>query len=189
MYLFFDTETTGLPRSWNAPVTALDNWPRLVQIAWLQYDATGKMVAEGNYIIYPEGFSIPHEASKIHGISTERAKDEGVALKKVLEEFAWLVNASNFLVAHNMGFDEKIVGAEFLREKITNSLFQTERLCTMKASTNYCQLPGNYGYKWPKLSELHIKLFDVDFQEAHNAAVDIMACAKCFWELRRRGII
>jgi len=30
MYLFFDTETTGLPRNWKAPVTDLDNWPRMV---------------------------------------------------------------------------------------------------------------------------------------------------------------
>ena len=38
MYLFFDTETTGLPRSWKAPITDSNNWPRLVQIAWLVFD-------------------------------------------------------------------------------------------------------------------------------------------------------
>ena len=189
MYLFFDTETTGLPGVWNAPVSDLDNWPRLVQIAWLQCDNKGKKILEQDYIIKPEGFTIPRDASQIHGISTERAQKEGIALKKVLEEFSRLINESSFLVAHNISFDEKIVGAEFLREGIRNSLFQTERLCTMEASTNYCKLPGNYGYKWPKLSELHFKLFDDEFKEAHNAAVDIAACAKCFWELKRKGII
>lgn len=189
MYLFFDTETTGLPRSWKAPVSDLNNWPRLVQIAWLQYDGKGNKISGQDYIIKPEGFTIPHEASQVHGITTERAMQEGAALNKVLEEFAGLINASSFLVAHNMNFDEKIVGAEFLRGSISNRLFETQRLCTMKASTNYCQLPGNYGYKWPRLSELHIKLFDADFEEAHNASVDIEACAKCFWELKRRGVL
>ncbi len=189
MYLFFDTETTGLPKSWKAPVSDLNNWPRLVQIAWLQYDDKGNKVSGKDYIIKPDGWTIPEEASRVHGISTERAEKEGVELKMVLDEFAKLIEESNYLVAHNMSFDEKIIGAEFLREGITNSLFQTERLCTMHASTKYCKLPGNYGYKWPKLSELHIKLFDVDFEEAHNASVDIEACAKCFWELKRRDII
>ncbi len=189
MYLFFDTETTGIPKNWKAPLSDLNNWPRLVQIAWLQHDNKGNKVSEQAYIIYPEGFTIPHEAAEVHGISTERARQEGVALKKVLDEFARLIDEARYVVAHNMGFDEKIIGAEFLRKEINNSLFQTERMCTMKASTDYCKLPGNYGYKWPKLSELHIKLFDEDFEEAHNAAVDIEACAKCFWELKRRGII
>jgi DNA polymerase III epsilon subunit-like protein len=189
VYLFFDTETTGLPLSWNAALSDLDNWPRLVQIAWQRYDGKGAKVSEGDYIIYPEGFTIPKDASRVHGISTARARQEGTSLNKVLEEFSGMINASRYLVAHNMGFDEKIVGAEFLRQRIGNSLFQRERLCTMRASTEFCQMPGNYGYKWPKLAELYRILFDEDFREAHNAAVDIEACAKCFWELRRRGIM
>ena len=189
MYLFFDTETTGLPGNWNAPVTDLDNWPRLVQIAWLQYDHKGRKVSGRDYIIKPEGFTILDEASQIHGISTDRALQEGVSLQKVLEEFSSMIDESTFLVAHNMSFDEKIVGAEFLRQRVKNSFSETERICTMKATTDYCKLPGKYGYKWPKLSELHIKLFKNDFEEAHDASVDIAACAKCFWELKNRGII
>ena len=189
MYLFFDTETTGIPKNWKAPITDVDNWPRLVQIAWQQYDNKGIKILEGDYIIKPEGFSIPVEASKIHGISTERATREGAVLKEVLSEFSGLISGSDFLVAHNMNFDEKIIGAEFIRKGVDSDLFQSTRLCTMMASTDYCKLPGNYGYKWPKLSELHIKLFDADFEEAHNASVDIEACAKCFWELRRREIM
>jgi len=189
MYLFFDTETTGLPGNWNAPITDLDNWPRLVQIAWLQYDHKGRKVSGRDYIIKPEGFTIPDDASQIHGITTELALKEGFSLQKVLEEFSSIIDESTCLVAHNMSFDEKIVGAEFLRQRIKNSLSEIERICTMKVSTDYCKLPGKYGYKWPKLSELHIKLFNNDFEEAHDASVDIAACAKCFWELKKIGII
>ena len=189
MYLFFDTETTGLPDNWNAPISDLNNWPRLVQIAWLQYDLKGSKVSGRDYIIKPEGFTIPDEASQVHGISTELALKEGVSLQIVLEEFSGLIDQSDVLVAHNMNFDEKIVGAEFLRQRVKNGLSDTERICTMQASTEYCKLPGKFGYKWPKLSELHIKLFNNDFEEAHDASVDIAACAKCFWELKSRGII
>ena len=32
MYLFFDTETAGLPRNKKTPISNLKNWPRLVQM-------------------------------------------------------------------------------------------------------------------------------------------------------------
>ena len=59
----------------------------------------------------------------------------------------------------------------------------------MQSTTNFCAIDGPYGYKWPKLSELHYKLFRTGFEEAHNASVDITATAKCFWELKRLGKI
>jgi DNA polymerase III epsilon subunit-like protein len=86
-----------------------------------------------------------------------------------------------------MSFDEKILGAEFLRMGMKNPIPSKQKICTMESTTNFCALHGPYGYKWPKLSELHRKLFRCDFEEAHNAAVDITATAKCFWELRRIG--
>ncbi len=189
MYLFFDTETTGLPKNWKAPISDLNNWPRLVQIAWLHYEKDGTKISESNFIIKPEGFTIPAEASNIHGISTERAMKEGVSLQKVLNDFQSLVAKVNYLVAHNMSFDEKIVGAEFLRQKMSNDIPNKNRICTMEKSTNYCRLNGAYGYKWPKLSELHYKLFGTGFEEAHNAAADINATAKCFWEMKKIGIL
>lgn len=189
MYLFFDTETTGLPRNWKAPVTDLNNWPRLVQLAYLLYDKKGNKISGGDYIIKPEGFRIPTDVSKIHGISTKKAIQEGQALPTVLQNFHTLINQSEYLVAHNINFDEKIVGAEFLRNKMQNSVATKRKICTMQSTTNFCALNGPYGYKWPKLFELHYKLFGTGFEEAHNAAVDINATAKCFWELKHLGKI
>ena len=51
MYLFFDTETTGLPKNWKAPVTDVNNWPRMVQLAWETYDVQGNLLARNNHII------------------------------------------------------------------------------------------------------------------------------------------
>ena len=125
----------------------------------------------------------------MHGISTERANNEGEDLVKVLNEFNELVERSNFIVAHNISFDEKILGAELLRKGIQSNFNRKKKLCTMQSSIDYCRLPGPYGYKWPKLSELHIKLFGEDFDDAHDASVDINATEKCFWEMRKIGLI
>ena len=88
-----------------------------------------------------------------------------------------------------MNFDEKIVGAEFLRINMVNSIATKKKICTMEKSTNYCKLEGPYGYKWPKLSELHHKLFGTGFEEAHNAAIDIKVTAKCFWQMKKIGVL
>lgn len=189
MYLFFDTETTGLPRNWKAPVTDLNNWPRLVQLAYLFYDRNGNKLFEGDFIIKPEGFTIPTDASRIHGITNEKATMEGHSIKSVLQQFNSLIGQASHLVAHNMSFDEKIVGSELIRNGMQNSIQAKNKICTMERTTSFCGLVGPYGYKWPKLSELHYKLFGKNFEEAHNAAIDIQATAKCFWELKKLNII
>lgn len=185
--LFFDTETTGLPKDYKAPVTKLENWPRMVQLAWMRFDRGGKLLDQSNHIIRPEGFTITRDASRVHGITTERARREGEPLRDVLASFTNAIEQSALLVAHNMDFDEKIVGAEFLRCDILPNLLDAPRLCTMKTTTELCQLPGGYGFKWPRLDELHQHLFGQPFQDAHDASVDVCICAKCFFELVRTG--
>ncbi|MDD3284563.1 MAG: 3'-5' exonuclease [Patescibacteria group bacterium] len=189
MYLFFDTETTGLPISWNAPISDSENWPRLVQIAWVIHNENGKETKSRNYIIKPENFFIPHEAAKVHKITTEIANEKGVALDAVLNEFANDVNNIKFLIAHNIDFDEKVIGAEFFRKNIKNKMSGIEKICTMKSSVDFCQIPGKEKYKYPKLQELYLKLFNKNFEDAHDAMVDVKACMKCFFEMEKLNII
>lgn len=188
-YLFFDTETTGLPRNYKAPVTDLDNWPRLVQLAYTVYDAEENELVRVNQIIKPEGYTIPVEVSKLHGITHERALQEGIELSAALAEFSSWVDKADILVAHNISFDEKIVGAEFLRNKMRDNVQDAKKICTMQASTDYCRIPGPYGFKWPNLQQLHMTLFGLGFGDAHNAAADVDATVKCFFELKRLGEI
>ncbi|MFH1208239.1 MAG: 3'-5' exonuclease [Candidatus Omnitrophota bacterium] len=191
MYLFFDTETTGLPKSWKAPIFDLGNWPHIVQIAWALFDEGGAQLALRDHMIKPEGFVIPENATAIHGISTEKALKKGRPIAEVLREFSEGVRGAARLIAHNLDFDEKMVRVELLRQgmpDVLQSVPAHQKICTMKNSTKHCKIPGPYGDKWPKLSELHIKLFDSDFKDQHNAAADVLCCAKCFFELRRRAI-
>jgi DNA polymerase-3 subunit epsilon len=188
MYLFFDTETTGLPKDWNAPVTRLNNWPRMIQLAWQLYDEQGTRISRHNYLIQPEGFQIPTDAVRIHGITTEYAREHGVPVMSVLEEFAEAIAKSNCLVAHNMNFDENVVGAEFLRAGMGNLMDTADKLCLMRQTTDFCRLPGPYGFKWPSLQELYYTLFKTEFENAHDADVDVDISARCFFELKTRGI-
>lgn len=193
MYLFFDTETTGLPRKWDAPSSDTRNWPRLVQLACLLYDEEGLLQDSQNFIIRPAGFTIPSSASRIHRITTERALEEGQPLADVLAQFSGLLGQAKCLVAHNMAFDEKVLGAEFFRVHKQDPLREIGKVCTMKTPSiiAYCQVPPKrYGtYKWPRLDELYRKLFERSFEEAHDAAVDVRATAECFWELRNRQVL
>jgi len=189
MYLFFDTETTGLPRNWEAPVTDLDNWPRLVELAWLLCDENGNTVESRSAIVKPNGFEIPAAATAVHRIDTPRALAEGVELGTLLGDFARVVDASRVLVAHNMSFDEKIMGAELLRSAVRSNFDTRERFCTMKTSTDLCAIPSRHGFKWPKLSELHQKLFGTIPEDAHAAGADVQACARCFFEMKRLDLV
>jgi DNA polymerase-3 subunit alpha len=189
MYLIFDTETTGLPKRWDAPITDTDNWPRCIQIAWQLHDAMGNCIEHQDYLVKPEGFNIPYDAEKIHGISTELAEEQGVPLSEVLEKFNAALAKTKFVVGQNVKFDLNIMGAEFVRENVANSLQELPVLDTCTEHTaNLCQIPGGrYGkFKLPTLTELHEFLFNTPFDEAHNATADVEATTRCFLELIRR---
>jgi DNA polymerase-3 subunit alpha len=188
MFLIFDTETTGLPKRWDAPITDSDNWPRCVQIAWQLHDAFGNCIEHQDYLIKPEGYNIPYDAEKIHGISTELAQEQGADLVEVLQKFNEALNKTKFVVGQNVKFDLNIMGAEFHRSDISNVLQELLVLDTCTEHTAaLCQIPGGrYGkFKLPTLSELHEFLFNERFVEAHNATADVEATTRCFFELIR----
>lgn len=191
MYLIFDTETTGLPKNYNAPLTDADNWPRLVQLAWQLHDAEGKLLEARNVIIRPDGFDIPFNSEKIHGISTAKALEEGIPLQEVLDEFTTVMQKARFIAGHNIEFDINIMGAEYLRVQPTEPVTAMTAIDTKEDGTAFCAIPGGKGgkFKWPKLTELHVKLFNEAFDEAHNAAADVAATSRCFLEMIRIGVI
>jgi DNA polymerase-3 subunit alpha len=191
MYLIFDTETTGLPRNWNAPLSDSDNWPRCIQIAWQIHDKDGKLMEHQDYLVQPEGFNIPYDAEKIHGISTELAQAKGIPLAEVIEKFNEALLKSKFIVGQNVGFDTNIMGAEYHRLGIEDPIpnYPVLDTCT-EVTAKLCQLPGGRGgkFKLPTLTELHKFLFNAPFGEAHNATADVEATTRCFLELVRRQI-
>lgn len=191
MYIIFDTETTGLPKRWDAPITDTDNWPRCIQIAWQLHDAMGNLIEHEDYLIKPDGFNIPFDSEKVHGISTELATEQGVPLQEVLIKFNAALAKAKFVVGQNIGFDINIMGCEFYRYGVDSPMSSMPVLdtCT-EVTAELLKLPGGRGgrYKLPNLTELHAYLFGVPFAEAHNATADVEATTRCFFELIRREV-
>ena len=205
MFLIFDTETTGLPKDFSAPISDIQNWPRCIQLAWQLHGSNGELIETKNYIIKPNGFTIPYNSQKIHGISTERAENEGWPIELVLKDFSNTLSKTKYFVGHNILFDLNIIFTEFYRlnevyiiEKdvdfycVKKDGFIWNSLDTMTQKTaNYCQILGGRSgrFKYPKLTELYFKLFNTQFDEAHNASADVAATARSFFELLRIGVI
>ena len=186
MFLIFDTETTGLPKKWSAPLTDFDNWPRAIQVAWQVHDEKGICVSNQSYIIHPKGFTIPYDSEKIHGISTQLAKKIGVEVEFVLEKFKDDLSKSKFICGHNLNFDEKILGSEYLRIDGKNPLQDFPKIDTCTEETaQICMLKGGRGrrFKLPTLIELYSHLFNQKFESAHNASADVEATALCLFKL------
>ena len=192
MILIFDTETTGLPRDWKAPMSDTDNWPRLVQLAWQLHEPNGKLVSRGNIIVRPDGFTIPFNAAKVHGITTERAERDGEELTSVLDAFQEDLAKAKYIVGHNVEFDINIVGCELIRVGRPPELL-TEKvdIDSKDEATEFCAIPGGRGgkFKWPTLTELHQKLFGVGFDDAHDAAYDVDATSRCFFGLITHKVV
>ncbi|WP_185868798.1 DNA polymerase III subunit alpha [Blattabacterium cuenoti] len=190
MYLIVDTETTGLPISYNFPITHIDNWPRIVQFSWQIHDNLGYLIEFKNFIIKPDHYDIPFNAFKIHGITNDKAEKYGVDLDFVLCEFRNSLEKSQCLIGHNLEFDRKVIECEFFRKKREISFKKKKMLDTKEISVSYCKLSGNRKkFKWPTLSELYQKLFEEKIPNLHNSSNDVKATARCFLELLRIGII
>ena len=190
MYLIFDTETTGLPKRWDAPITDTSNWPRAIQIAWQLHDDMGALIEHQDYLIQPDGFNIPYDAERIHGISTELAREQGIPLSEALEKFNNALARAKFVVGQNVGFDVNIMGCEFYRMGIESNMSRPILDTCTETTAGILQIPGGRGgkFKLPTLTELHQYLFNKPFAEAHNATADVEATTRCFLELIRREV-
>ena len=200
--LFFDTETTGFMKKW----ASLDAQPSLVQFGGMfwtfddvwEYDEK-KGYNEFNQIFDP-GVHIPKEASDVHWITNERAQQEiSFAESWFWRDFVKMVKEADIIVWHNVNYDFDIMCVEIERlSQMTwwkdfskwKHMFKSKLVCTMQNSIRFCDLPGRYWKpKWPKLSELYIKLFWCDFDDAHDAFADILATRDCYFALKDRGVI
>ncbi len=180
-YLFFDCETTGLFSGTRIP--------RLLQLGWLLTDSEFNILFEKEFLIIPADFSVPAEATMISGITEESARLYGRGCKDVLSEFWHDLKDSGCIVAHNFEYDSRVIEYEASKFWDNYSLTKYSSVCTMKSSVDFCKLPGPYGYKWAKLSELYKILFGRLPENSHHALDDAKACAECFFELKKRGII
>ncbi len=193
MYLIFDTETTSFDRKkQNFELTPenIKNIPRIVQLAFILYNENAEPIQEYNGIVKPDGFIIDDESIKFHGVTNEYANKHGKPIVQILNDFFDAMDKCKYLIAHNMSYDAQIIYGEYYRYKLNRkSTNKPIKICTKELTTDYCAIPSNWGYKWPKLEELYRHLFNEDFENAHNALYDVLATQKCFFHLINENVI
>ena len=195
MYLFFDTETNGLPIDPKLSHVFVDNWPRLVSVAWVLKDINKNTIEEKSFIIKPDGWTIPENLTKdFHGISTEMAEKEGTPIEEVLEAFVEALNKTTYVVGHNIRFDRKILAAEMYRncfgKHYDELLYGTRYRDTMHVSRVYVEARSKKGgIKFPNLQEMYTKLFEKEFSNAHTALGDLNATMESFYKLFDMGLV
>lgn len=192
--IIFDTETNGKIKNWKLPLNRenVSSFPRITEIAWQKLDLkTGAILNEFQSLIKPDGWTVPKEEFfEANNMSTERCEEFGAPLVGVLDKLIVDLNDSEIVVAHNLNFDIKVLGAEFFRYdlKVDKKLI---KVCTMESSIAHCKLPPfRFGkYKFPKLVELYKILFDKEMENNHEAFADVVGCRECFVKLIKLNII
>ena len=184
MYLFFDVSANGKPKSWKGALNDPFNWPRMIHLSWLMYNKDRELIDSSDDIIKPEGVDISPEIEQKAQISREDAIEKGVSMKDALLKFKAVLEKAEYVIAHNMKFNEAVVTSEFYRKNISHVLDACEKYCLMQEATWYCKLPSKTGgYKWPTLQEIHAKVFGNRYANANNALGDVSACVVCFFAL------
>jgi DNA polymerase III epsilon subunit-like protein len=205
--LVFDTETTGLPQTKLLNPDTLHKWPTIVQFSYVIYDLSLNDIIESkDYVIkVPESILISEESSKIHGITNQISSKRGILIDEVLNEFFYYLRDVDWIIGHNINFDINMIKVELLRiiynNKLTRDQFKTYKYdlhfitnyknicCTLQDSIKFCNIQAidKYGrpyLKYPKLIELHQKLFDSLPNNLHNSFNDILVTLRCFMKLK-----
>lgn len=179
LILPYDTETTGLP-AYKDPSDA-PHQPHIVQIAAALVDTSTRLkTASMSRIVKPDGWVIPDDVIAVHGITNERAMDEGIPEKQALEEFLHMwgyregePHAFIRRLGYNESFDARIIRIAMKRygyDDTANMLWKGgNAICAMRRSTN-AKLMGS---KFPKLAEAYLALTGMKMENAHTAMGDV----------------
>lgn len=206
-FLVFDTETTGLPQSKFISPSTLHQWPHIVQFSYVIYDSSLNDIVESkDYVIkVPKSILIPEESTKIHSITNEISAKSGIRINEVLNEFFYYLRGVDRIIGHNIEFDLNMIKIELLRiinkDSITSEQLKICKYdlhyltnyknisCTLKDSIKFCNIQlldknGKPYLKYPKLIELHEKLFNKSPSNLHNSFNDILVTLRCFMKLQ-----
>lgn len=202
--LVFDTETTGLPKTKIINPDALHLWPHIVQFSYLIYDTelNDVVVVGDNIVKVGAGINIPEESTAIHGITNQMSQTDGISLSKIFRSFFRDLKTADRLVGHNISFDVNLVIVELLRmiydappnseagvstnKKNLHQIANFKNIyCTLQESIDLCAIKavtklGKEYNKFPKLIELHQKLFQTMPNNLHNSLTDILVTLRCY---------
>jgi hypothetical protein len=212
-YLVFDVETTGLlpkrvpDKQGGGP--SIDQYPHILQLSFAIYDMETRTIKQkyDSYVNVPDTVVINDFVSQLTGITKQICSERGQSICTVLYDFYKAYKTCEGLVAHNLEFDTKMILVELERNQsaiiqqnmadclmlfnpIHEKVNHIDRYCTMRKGTNLCNITvpdskNQLRRKFPKLSELHHKLFGGEMPaNLHNSMVDVEVCLQCYLKMR-----
>lgn len=185
----FDTETTWFINK--KEITNLDLQPKIIQFAWILWELENWKFTEEKRIdlMINPWESIPYDSSKVHHIYDVDVKD-APNFEERMDEILEYINKSDVIIGHNIEYDEEMLKIELKRLKQDFRYSPKQVVCTMKTTVDFCAIKWNWErFKYPKLWELHKKLFDTFFIWAHDALTDVEATLRCFVELVNKWVL
>ncbi len=187
-YLFIDTETSGMPKRWSVSTQKVDQWPYILQIAWVIYAKTGEKVLFRNFYINAGNIAIDEQSLQLHGITAQFIQEKGMKRRKVMQLLAKdLGRYQPLIVGHFLEFDRRMLEVGFTRAKVKQNFAHLPKFCTMVFSQNLRQ--ASFTPKYMRLDELYFYLFNTALKNHHDAFHDALATKEIFFELLRRGVV
>ncbi len=186
--LVFDTETTGFI---NKKETDLEKQPKIIQFAWILWNINSwefKVEKEIDVLINPK-IPIPYQSSEVHHIYDIDVKGAPY-IEDIIDDILYSVNTPDIIIWHNIEYDEEMIKLELKRLDKLYKYMPKQSICTMKTTVDFCKIQWNgMRFKYPRLWELHKKLFWEYFVWAHDALTDVKATLRCFLELKKQWVI
>jgi DNA polymerase III subunit epsilon len=192
--LFYDTETTGLPL-FKEP-SEDPRQPHIAQLGACLVDIDSReIIASIDVICRPDGWTIPDEVARIHGITTEHAQLVGIPESLAVEMLLEMTKAADFRVAHNESFDARIVRIackRFFSPESADEWKEGAAQCTARAATPIMKIPptdkmsraGFTKFKTPNLGEAVKHFTGKDLAGAHQAMADVQGCMAVWFALQ-----
>ena len=186
-FLVVDTETSGLPKNWKASYTQENNWPHIIQIAWIIYDEHYIEIQRKNHYIKNPDIALDVASQKIHRITHDFLEANGASGLEVMMEFKKDIDQYKPLViGHFIEFDFHMINVEFSRLGLNDIFNGIDFFCTMSASRPYVR---NTSVELLKLNEFYEELFDEAPEDYHNALADTLNTSKIFFHLLKTGMV
>ncbi|ASC68624.1 DNA polymerase III subunit epsilon [Achromobacter denitrificans] len=192
--LFYDTETTGLPR-FKDP-SDHPGQPHIVQLAAALVDMDSReVIASMDVIVRPDGWIIPDEVAAVHGITTEHAAAVGVPESLALSMFLELWGGRT-RIGHNEQFDARIIRiAQHRAGELEGDLERWKSSaaeCTARLATPIVKCPptakmlaaGRTHYKTANLSEAVLHFTGKPLEDAHSAMADVRGCMDVYFAIQ-----
>lgn len=187
MKLFYDCETTGFIDQ-RLPVEH-HLQPHLVQLGLILTTDSEMEVASADLTVRPEGYQIPEQASKVHGITTEIAREIGVPFATVMSVFLQLRANASEVVTFNRSYDDFIIRASIHRTgRVPSHPGPTKNTCCMALVTPIMKMAQTekmkgtpWAHKNPKLEEAYSFFMKRPMVNAHNAIWDARATKEIYF--------